>query len=131
MSKTVMPVIQNAPQGPDEWVFGDEIFETLYPNGVFDPNVEPAPNPAYRTELDLSISNANADLIMETLGLAREEDPGTGWLVPMARFIEAAFRCLEARMPVSDDDYLGVRVRQMLTIAFEGQSRGATHLQVH
>lgn len=111
-------------------------------------DVDYIPNPAYIPNAGMSLSNGNARLVMETLGLAID-DEGFGRF-EIAAVQKAALRGLNgaAALVTRDeevstgtfgatfitcalpDDYMRTRIEKLLAIVVEGQKRGATHIIV-
>jgi hypothetical protein len=55
-----------AQQRDGAWAFpADALDPYIWPE---DPDAEPSPNPAYRPELDINLSNANAQAVLAALG---------------------------------------------------------------
>ena len=107
---------------------------------------EPVPNPAYRPELDVNLSNVNAVDVLGTLGYFVDE--GT-FEAPVGEFIERARRYLRSRigkapsvteglfvlatrgMPgltMLQSGYTERTVHRLVVLAQEGRQAGATHI---
>jgi hypothetical protein len=125
-------------------VFRDELHERLYPGG-WHPEAEGIPNPRYRPDLDINLSNANAAAVAAALGWHIVH----GYLeVPIDQAIAACTAYLQqhigrrspelpARIIAGNprfidcgrrEGYIEHQVHRIALMLREAKARGATHL---
>lgn len=124
------------------WVFDkDEITERFYKDYY---DEEGTPNPAYRPELDINMSNRNAAYVLFHLGIALED----GFSTPIDEFINRCTNLLKGSLKGGkkqgllttmqtepgyatiidwgiDQGYVEKQVLRLSILAQEGKARGA------
>lgn len=118
-----------------------------------DDDVEPPPNPHYKPELNLNLSNSNSQAVIEELGLGNYYDGELdGWAIPIDIFIAFATQWLKKhigkRDPGTDtvvdkmpgritiysggrsEGYMNEKIQKALYIAKEGKKLGATQMSL-
>jgi hypothetical protein len=129
---------------PDEWS-DPYLTDPDDPWGMSDE--EPKPNPHYRNDLTLNMTNENANALFAALGFV---DPDA--LIPIDQFINIATHWLQKSVgkpsgevagsmdqqpgrPTMIDfgrraGYLNEKIIKAVKIAREGKARGATHISL-
>lgn len=148
MSMNVIPVVLvSIPEGTSsDWVFDSlELTDEIY----VEAEDEYVPNPKYRPDLDLNMSNRNAIFVAEAIGMTITD--GEVENMTIEEFIGRCDSWLRANFgkpsPEVPGDvsvgargavihtagvgqgYLSEKIRRCAVIAREGLSRGATHMQ--
>jgi len=90
-------VKKDTPDGPLwDWVFPREWLKPSLNDPYSDQDEEEIPNPEYRNDLDLNITNRNAKIVMDALGFQFEN--GQYPVIPIDKFINIARRWLQTHI---------------------------------
>lgn len=127
-----------------DWVFTREETTAVFYKDFLDPDDEGIPNPAYRPEFDINMTNHNARVVFEKLGV--HVDDGGFFQVPVDEMINRCTAYLRRHFGKkspgekpyvlegpgatfihcgTDDGYIEKQVHRIAVLAREGKARGA------